>query len=305
MPVTRLSAEMLRAQAAEIAGAAGLADAPAEQFAHCLVDADLGGTATHGLSRLAIYVMGVAVATVRNSQHFGAAGYYTNLAAERGMILLAMSSVEPSMSPTGGADAFFGTNPIAAGFPTGKGWPVKVDLATSVVARGNIIAAQKRGEPIPEGWATDRQGRQTTDASAALMGTIKTMAGHKGYALAMMVESFSSVLSGSAVGPAVGSMYKDLDRKQDVGHFFALIDVEAFMPLGEFTERMDGAIDTLKAGRVAPGAEEILIPGERSHRTRQRNGREGVPLDDATVRELSALCDELGVEDRLRAGAAD
>lgn len=341
----RYPPDVLRSTAAALARAAGMSDPDADVLADCLVDADLSGTATHGLSRLAIYIKriraglihptaqlheerrrqavlvldagnglgqvqamrtleqlipmaracGVASATVRNSQHFGAAGYYCNQAAESGMILLAMTSCEPSMSPTGGCEPFFGTNPIAASFPTARGWPVKIDLATSVVARGNIIAAQKRGEPIPEGWALDPQGRVTTDPSQALLGTVLTMAGHKGYALAMMVEAFSSILSGSAVGPEIGSMYKDMDRKQDVGHFFCLLDVAAFIDPAEFVQRMDEAVDRIKACRRAPGVEEILVPGERSHRVRQQNLEQGVPLDEATVRELRGLCDELDV----------
>lgn len=342
----RYAVEPLRDLTIAIARAVAVPAADAGVLADALIDADLSGTSTHGLSRLAIYVKrirlgliepratltvdreragtlaldagnglgqvqamraverlipmarrcGVATATIRNSQHFGAASYYANKAAEQGLILLAMSSVEPAMSPAGGCEAFFGTNPIAASFPTGKGWPVKVDLATSIVARGNIIAAQKKGTPIPEGWALDPAGNPTTDASQALLGTVLTMAGHKGYALAMMVEAFSSILSGGAVGPAIGSMYKHLDRKQDVGHFFACFDVEAFMDLADFTARMDAAIDRIKACRRAPGVDEILVPGERSHRTRQRNLAEGVPVDDATVKELRALAGELNVD---------
>ncbi len=109
------------------------------------------------------------------------------------------------MSPDGGSEAFFGTNPIACSFPNGKGFPVKIDLATSKVARGNIIAASKKNLPIPADWAFDVYGNPTTDASKALAGTVATMAGHKGYALALMVEMFSSILSGAAVGPEVGS----------------------------------------------------------------------------------------------------
>ena len=177
---------------------------------------------------------GIAAATIRNSQHFGTLSYYCNRAAEAGMILIATTTGEPAMSPEGGSEAFFGTNPIAASFPTGKGFAVKIDLATSLVARGNIIAAQKKGEKIPEGWALDPAGNPTTDASQALLGTVLTMAGHKGYALALLVEVLSSVMSGAAIGPAVGSMYKNLDRKQDVGHFFALLDIAAFMDVVEF-----------------------------------------------------------------------
>ncbi|HEV2295365.1 MAG TPA: Ldh family oxidoreductase [Tepidisphaeraceae bacterium] len=238
---------------------------------------------------------GAAVATIRNSQHFGAVSYYCNLAADQDMILLATTSCEPAMSPAGGREPYFGTNPIAASFPTGKGFHVKVDLATSLVARGNIIAAQKRGESIPEGWALDPDGKPTTDAGAALLGTVLTMGGHKGYALAVMVEALSSVLSGAAIGSAIGSMYKNMDRKQDVGHFFCLLDIDAFIDVAEFKHRMDVMIDGIKGCRKRPGVEEILVPGERSSRTIAENKKNGINLDAATLKELRSLADEMDV----------
>lgn len=238
---------------------------------------------------------GIAAATIRNSQHFGALGYFCSIAGDEGFILLAMSSGEPAMSPAGGVEPFFGTNPIAASFPTGKGYAVKIDLATSLVARGNIIAAQKRGEPIPEGWALDTEGNPTTDPSEALLGTVLTMAGHKGYALALMIEAFSSVLSGSAVGSAIGSMYKHMGRKQDVGHFFCLLNIEAIMDISQFKERMDAMIDSLKSSKRRPGVEEILVPGERSARNAAKNRKAGIPLTPETVNEIRGWCDRLNV----------
>ena len=238
---------------------------------------------------------GVATATVRNSQHFGALSYYCNRAADRNMILLATTNCEPAMSPEGGCDAFFGTNPIGMSFPTGKGFHVKIDLATSLVARGNIIAAQKKGQSIPAGWALDPEGNPTTDAAKALAGTVLTMAGHKGYALAMMVEVLSGVLSGAAVGSSIGSMYKNLDRKQDVGHFFCLFDIDAFMDIGEFKSRIDAAIDQIKAGRKRAGIVEILVPGERSTRNSQRNSKEGISIDPATLAELRTMAGEFSI----------
>ena len=314
-------------------------------LADSLIAADLAGTSTHGVSRLAIYVKriqkklidpaaklgidrerpatlavnagnglgqvqavrtldllipkakqcGVATATIRNSQHFGALSYYCNLAADRDMILIATTNCEPAMSPEGGCEAFFGTNPIAASFPTSKGSHLKIDLATSLVARGNIIAAQKKGQSIPLGWALDPQGNPTTDAASALAGTVLTMGGHKGYALAVMVEALSSVLSGAAVGPAIGSMYKNLDRRQDVGHFFTLIDIDAFVDVAEFKQRTDEMIDRIKSCRKRPGVEEILVPGERSARIARENAELGVPVDPATIAELGQLCRELSV----------
>jgi LDH2 family malate/lactate/ureidoglycolate dehydrogenase len=239
---------------------------------------------------------GIASATIRNSQHFGALSYYCNRAADLGMILLATTNCEPAMSPEGGCEAFFGTNPIAASFPTGKGFHIKVDLATSLVARGNIIAAAKCGQAITPGWALDPEGNPTVDANQALLGTVLTMAGHKGYALALLVEVLSGVLSGAAVGSAVGSMYKDLDRKQDVGHFFCLLDIEAFCDLGEFKSRIDAMIERIKSCRKRPGVEEILVPGERSHRTYLHNLRHGVPLDPATVKELAGIAAQWGAK---------
>lgn len=344
--------EKVRQLVAKIAVASGVRKPDAAIFADALVDADIHGTSTHGLSRLNIYIRriqkglidpkakllidrkraatlsvdagnglgqvqamktlaklipkarrnGVAAATIRNSQHFGALSYYCNKAAEQDMILFAMTGCEPAMSPEGACQAFFGTNPLAASFPTGKGWPVKIDLATSVVARGNIIAAQKRGQPIPPGWALAPDGEPTTDAAVALAGTVLAMAGHKGYALALMVEAFSSVLSGAAVGPAIGSMYKNMDRKQDVGHFFCLLDIAAFMDAAEFKRRMDKVIDNIKNCRKRPGVAEILVPGERSHRTARKNLATGIPLDPATLSELKTLCAELRISFTLEAG---
>ena len=198
------------------------------------------------------------------------------------MILLAMTNCEPAMSPTGGYEAFFGTNPIAASFPAGTSPTVKIDLATSIVARGNIIAANKKKVPIPEGWALNSEGEPTTDAAEALRGTVLTMAGHKGYALALMVEVFSSILSGAAVGPEIGSMYKDLDRKQNVGHFFCLFDIAAFLPPDQYTSRMQKMIRRLKSMKKRPGVERdshpwgTFRPGDaiklgRRHRNRRRD----------------------------------
>ena len=192
--------------------AVGVRPEDAEIFARVLIDADLQGVSTHGISRLSIYLQridkglidphadlsvkrnggsvlalnagnglgqvqavkalnmllplasqnGVAAATIQNSQHFGALSYYCNRAADEGMVLLAMTNCEPAMSPAGGYDApSLGTNPIAASFPTGKNFHVGIDLSTSIVARGNIIAADKKKQAIPKGWALDKNGNPT------------------------------------------------------------------------------------------------------------------------------------------------
>ena len=344
--MSRYPKEQLQSLVAQLAAGMGVPADDAALFAEAMVDADLHGVPTHGVSRLNIYLKridaglidpkaklaidrsagsvlaldagnglgqvqarkaldlltpmarenGVAVATIRNSQHFGALSWYCNYAASRQMVLLAMTNCEPAMSPEGGYEPFFGTNPIAASFPTGKGFPVKIDLSTSIVARGNIIAAQKRNAPIPAGWALDPDGNPTTDASQALLGTVLTMAGHKGYALALMVELFSGVLSGAAIGPDVGSMYKNLDRKQDVGHFFCLFDVKAFLDYDEYLRRIDETIDRIKASKKRLGTEEILVPGERSARKAAINNAQGVPVSPETMAEIDQWCSRLKVE---------
>jgi LDH2 family malate/lactate/ureidoglycolate dehydrogenase len=335
----------------EIAKAAGVPDQDAETLADSLVDADVHGLSTHGVSRVNIYMRriqkglidpkaeisfdkrgpcviavdagnglgqvqaskvlellismaktgGIAAATIRNSQHFGALSYYCNRAALENMILIAMTTAEPSMSPEGGCQAYFGTNPIAASFPTGKAFNfVRIDLSTSLVARGNIIAAQREGKAIPMGWALDVDGNPTTDPDKALMGTVLTMAGHKGYALALFVELFSSVLSGAAIGSSIGSMYKDMDRRQDVGHFFCLMDIGAFMDVPNFKRRVDSMIDEIKACKKRPKVEEILIPGERRFRIALENQKLGIPIGIQTFKELEALCEEYKIPFKLK-----
>ncbi|UCB51071.1 MAG: Ldh family oxidoreductase [Deltaproteobacteria bacterium] len=347
----RYDPEAVKEVVTEIAKAAGVPEQDAETLADSLVDADISGLSTHGVSRVNIYMRriqkglidpkakisfdkkgrsviavdagnglgqvqaskvleelismaktgGIAAATIRNSQHFGALSYYCNRAAQENMILIAMTTAEPSMSPEGGCAAYFGTNPIAASFPTGKAFNfVRIDLSTSLVARGNIIAAQKEGKAIPSGWALDVEGNPTTDPDEALMGTVLTMAGHKGYALALLVELFSSVLSGAAIGSSIGSMYKDMDRKQDVGHFFCLMDISAFMDVSHFKKRVDSMIDEIKACKRRPNVEEILIPGERKFRVALEKREHGIPIGEQTFRELEVLCEEYKIPFKLK-----
>lgn len=344
-PTKRFQARDVQSLVARLATAIGVRSSDAEILARALVDADLQGVSTHGVSRLNIYLQrierglidpkaeltiernggsvlaldacnglgqvqaikaldlllpiarqnGIAAATIRNSQHFGALSYYCNRAADNGMILLAMTNCESAMSPEGGYQAFFGTNPIAASFPTGKGFNIKIDLATSIVARGNIIAAQKKNQTIPEGWALDRHGEPTTDAQEALLGTVLTMAGHKGYALALMIEVFSGILSGAAIGPEIGSMYKNLDRKQDVGHFFCLLNIAAFLDPDDFRKRIDETIDRIKGSKRRPGVDEILVPGERSARNARANEARGIMVSAETQAELEQWCKRLNL----------
>jgi LDH2 family malate/lactate/ureidoglycolate dehydrogenase len=346
----RYSPAQLEELVATISAGVGVPTKDAAILAESLVFADLHGTATHGVSRLNVYLQriekgliaaaaplnirhqtaavltldasnglgqvqarkalellyplsrahGVAACTICNSQHFGALSYYCNLAVSQGFILLAMTNCEPAMSPEGGRQPFFGTNPIAASFPTGKGFPIKIDLATSKVARGNIIAAKKQRTEIPLGWALDPEGEPTTSAERALLGSVLTMAGHKGYAIALMVELFSGVLSGSGVGPEVGSMYTEPSRRQNVGHFFCLLNIDAFCDRSEFIRRVDEMIDGIKSCKKRPRVKEIFVPGERSARTAQINRQQGIAVSPETILEIQQWCSRLSIPFNLQ-----
>ena len=332
--------------AAELSTRVGVSGDDAAIFSEALVDADLHGVGTHGISRLNIYLQrirtglidpkaslnterkfgsiltldagnglgqvqavkalemlvplakqnGIAAATVRNSQHFGALSYYCNLAAQQGLVLLAMTNCERAMSPEGGYESFFGTNPIAVSFPTGNGFSVKIDLATSIVARGNIISAQKKGERIPLGWALDITGEATTDPQEALLGTVLTMAGHKGYALALMVELFSGgsfgiLLSGRMSVPCT----KTLIANRTLATSSACSISKPFwicLNLSNGSTRLSIALKPIKR---RPGVEEILVPGERSSRMARLNASRGIVISDPTLDELQHWCNELDV----------
>lgn len=237
---------------------------------------------------------GMGGVTVKHSNHYGASAYFCKQAADAGMIGLAFTNTPSGIPPWGGRESYFGTNPIAFGFP-GEEQPVVVDMSSSIVARGNIILAAKQGKDIPEGWAIDKDGKPTTDAKAALAGAVLPMAGPKGYAMALAVEIMAGVLSGSAVGKEVGWIYDESTKPVDIGHSFIALDVSKFMPLDAFKDRMQQMIKAIKETPKAEGVTEIFIPGER--RTAKANTRkqEGIPVPDQLLNELNQLAESAGV----------
>ena len=346
---TIYTAEKLKSFAVTVAKKYGLSDIDADIFVSNLIDANLTGVDTHGLTRFAIYLKriklglinpkaamtfeqkypiaavlnadnglgqiagekaiskaiemaktyGLGAVGVKNSQHFGALGYYCNKAAENEMICLAFTNAEPALPPWGSYEAFFGTNPVAMGVPVKNDTPIIIDLSTSIVARGKIISASKKKEPIPEGWALDPEGNPTTDAEKALAGSVLTMAGPKGYALAMMVDILSGVLSGSGYGRNVHSMYKDMKSPADVGHFFISINIEAFMPREIFYRKIKKMKDEIKSSKKRQGVDEIRIPGEKKAKTKAERLRTGIQLGSDVIEELKALAKENNVEFNL------
>jgi LDH2 family malate/lactate/ureidoglycolate dehydrogenase len=322
----------------------GLPPQDAETAAKSLVQAELEGAGSHGVSRLPIYAQriregriaakpaiavqasgsvltvdggnglgqvvssraleaalpvakenGIAGVFVRGSNHFGTAAYYCQIACEAGMALIAMTNSPPGIPPWGGKKAFFGTNPIAFGFPTRTAPPVIVDMSSSIVARGKIILADKLGQSIPPGWAIDEEGAETTDPAAALRGAVLPLGGAKGYALALAIEVMCGVLSGAAFGPHVNNLYKDGDPPAGVGHSFLLLDIARWMPLDTYYTCMGQFLQEVKEVPLAQGAQSILYPGERRYRTYITNKERGVALSQEIAGELIRLGGECGV----------
>jgi LDH2 family malate/lactate/ureidoglycolate dehydrogenase len=169
-------------------------------------------------------------------------------------------------------------------------------MATSIVARGKIILAAQRGEPIPEGWAIDEQGNPTTDAQKALQGSVLPFGGPKGYALSLMIDIMAGALTGAGFGPRIKSMYDDFDEPQDVGAFFQLIDIGQFTDPATFKARVDRMIEEIKSSRKAEGTEELFLPGEIEYRTEQERKASGIPLGAETVAELREVGRSCGVD---------
>jgi LDH2 family malate/lactate/ureidoglycolate dehydrogenase len=238
---------------------------------------------------------GIVGIFVRNSNHFGTAAFHCQMACQSGMALMAMTNSPSGIPPWGGKKAYFGTNPIAFGFPTKQEPPVIIDMSSSVVARGKIILANKLGKEIPLGWAIDEEGIETTDPAAALRGAVLPLGGAKGYALAMAVEILSGVLSEAAFGSHVNNLYKDQDPPANVGHSFIMFDIAKWMPLENYYSRMDQFLQEVKEAPLAKDVREILYPGERRYRTYLENREQGIMLSEEIQDELVQLGGEYGI----------
>ncbi len=228
---------------------------------------------------------GVGVVSVRNSNHFGTCMYFTGMGAREGCITLLTTNGGPNMAPWGGMKKMIGTNPWSVSAPAGRFPPMVMDVANSGVARGKIYLARQRHEQIPDNWAIDAAGLPTTDPLAALEGLILPMAGHKGYAIGVIVDMLSGVLSGSSFLDDVHGPY-DPVNKSGAGHFFVAFNVEAFQPKTQFEGRMEEYIERLKAVPLAPGFDEIYYPGEIEAQNDARHRKEGLLLPADTLASL-------------------
>jgi L-2-hydroxycarboxylate dehydrogenase (NAD+) len=252
---------------------------------------------------------GLGAVAVRNSTHFGIAGYYSLMAAQEGMMGLTVTNARPSIAPTFGVEPMLGTNPIAFAAPSDGPYPFCFDAATSIIQRGKVEVAARAEKPLPEGLVIDGQGNSLTDpdrilvdldrGAAALLplgGAGEEFAGYKGYGLATMVEILSAALCG-------GMFMKDLlGRAPDgsrrpfmLGHFFAAIDIAHFIPLEQSRHITGEIMRALQASRKAPGAQRIYVAGEKEYESEQRVRVQGIPTNPNLRREFQVMRDELGL----------
>ena len=244
---------------------------------------------------------GVGMATVNHSNHFGIAGYYAMMALPHGMVGQAYTNTTPLVMPTFGKKIMTGTNPIAVAVPCGSEKPWVLDMATSVVPRGKLEVAARKGLEMPQGWAVDKEGVPTTDPQAALdggapmpLGGTRELGGHKGYDLAIFVDILSGVLSGAGFGPNLAGFW-GTHAASNIGHFFMAFRPDLFMDLSEFESRMDEFVRELKATPPTRGAARVLVAGQPEDDAVARYRRTGVPLHPKVMQSLTQLSDELGV----------
>ena len=264
-----------------------------------LVDGDGGPGANVGryAMHLAIekaHASAVGVVTVKNSRHFGAAGIYSQMALEHNQIGIAMTNASPQVAPTFGAAPRFGTNPIAVAAPAGGGRYWALDMATSTVPHNRTTLAARLGRTMPAGWMTDAEGNPVTDPATPREGRLLLPLGsspqgssHKGYGLAVWVDIMCGILSGHGFGT-------QLTRGQ-VGHFFAAIDIESFVPIEQFTAMMDDMLDDLRSTPPLPGEERVLYAGEEEQETLAERRANGIPLHASTLEQLQSIAAELEV----------
>lgn len=226
---------------------------------------------------------GVAVAGVTDSHHSGVSGLHVAAIAEAGLVGLMFTNSPAAMPVPGGRRPLLGTNPIAAAFPCPGADPIVIDLALSATARGKIMLAAKQGRPIPEGWALDAQGNPTTDAQAALTGTMLAMGGDRGLALALMVELLAVALTGAAFGFEADSFFREEGNRPRMGQLLLAIDPGALAGGEVYAARL-GALAAAMAAE--PG---LRLPGARRLAARRRAETEGIEVPDALWAEIERL----------------
>jgi LDH2 family malate/lactate/ureidoglycolate dehydrogenase len=251
---------------------------------------------------------GTGWVAVRNSNHFGIAAYHAMKALSHDMIGYALTNASPLVAPTYSKERMLGTNPICYAIPAGKYDPVVIDMATSAAANGKLEISQRKNEPVPEGWIQTKDGKVTTDAnglkqggSLLPLGSDKDRGNHKGFGLASMVDIFSGVLSGANYGPWVPPFVSFLDvlphlPGKGLGHFLGAIQVDGFNDLEVFKRNMDQWIKRFKEAKPIHQEQPVIIPGEPELAHSKTREKEGIPLIDLVVNDLTQLAIDLKLD---------
>jgi ureidoglycolate dehydrogenase (NAD+) len=236
---------------------------------------------------------GVGAVVARNSSHCGACAYFVELAVREGMVGIALTHTDSIMVPPGMQRIFLGSNPIAFGAPAGDEPPVIIDMSTTHAAWGKIIVARQEGKPIPPDWALDASGKPTTDASQAV--GLAPTGGHKGYALALMIEILCAQLAGVPFGPHVTKMYGELERPRNLGHFMLALDVARYTGTAAFRAQIDMLVREIRSQEPSDPKRPPLAPGDPERLCAATRAQEGLPLGEGVLAELNALAVSLGV----------
>jgi len=241
---------------------------------------------------------GIAYVGMRNTNHFGAAGYYSWLAAQAGLIGISMANDIPSVAAPGSLQAVTGSNPLSYGLPTGPDTdPILLDMAISTVAGGKVYAAHQRGESIPNNWIIGPDGHPTTDGSLyPHHAALQPMSGAKGYGIAVLIEALSGVLTGAGLTWQIGSwIFADPSLPTHHGAAFIAIDVQAILPVEEYQRRIRHVVDEIHAAPTVAGVDRVLLPGEREWQQRRRAIETGINLPADVVAKLTAAAELVGL----------
>jgi ureidoglycolate dehydrogenase (NAD+) len=239
---------------------------------------------------------GIALVTVHNTYHFGAAGYYAGMAAARGQIGLALANAIPSVAAPGSRGPILGSNPFAFAAPSAHQGSMVLDISTATVAGGKVMVAAAEGRPVPDHWLIDTQGRPTTDPNLflQLQAFLTPMAGHKGYGLALMVEILSGALSGGGMRDQIGAFTDPPDKRADYSHAFVAINPAVFLGEGAFAERLDELFAGIRATPASAEAGSIKIPGEIEAAKQRTAAAVGIEFSPDVIEALRGVAQGTG-----------
>lgn len=235
---------------------------------------------------------GIAMVSVRHSNHFGIAGYHARVAAEAGLIGWAFTNARAEMAPWGSATPVLGTNPWGVAIPRPDDFPLLLDIALTMSGKGMMRWYQRTGRSMPPTWALTKDGRETTDPEAAMDGPMLPIGAYKGYGLSLISDVFAGVMTGALFGLDV---FQD-ELNYDVGHMMVAIDPHVFLGREAFEARLATFVDQVRSAPPIDADQPVRLPGELEHLRSEERRRDGIPLDLETVEGLRALAGRVGVE---------